>query len=436
MVRNQARKKPKDPGLVLLDEHAVPAAGGLGSRGGAVPNYMKATSCSGAKAGAGAPAAPPQPARSKAVLAPAAPRVGRATCSSAMRGPGAGACPYSYCSFKGHAHAPVDPLGSFVASRRRLIKTQQSMKLKGASPFRKPSTGRPAAGDGGYFLEIRAAPAGSSSDAGSGDFDFSAEEMEAVARRTEYVLVEFDRLGCGEDCGDGRAKGLGASADGSCGSSDVVSDGPVEPLSLGRTSLSKNLCPKGDERTLVDHDDDDFGACKSDISEELDSKREGNIPEDSAGDAQKESSVDSISSALSGISFEDVSSDCADAASSQSQRNKLSVARRRRRSSEEGGEQMRPFKPKPPKFLPAETGPEAEKVDLRHQAADDRRTAEEWMVDYALRKAVKKLARAQKRKVEMLVQAFETVLPTGADDKKPSQHDACGLARTNHDLDS
>ncbi|KAJ1287069.1 hypothetical protein BS78_03G402400 [Paspalum vaginatum] len=425
--RKQARKKPKDPGVVL-DEDAVPAAGGLGSRGGAVaraplPNYMRATSCSDAKAGAvGAPAGPPQgrePVRAKAVLAAAAPRVGRATCSSAMRGPGAGAahaCPYSYCSFKGHAHAPAAPLGSFVASRRRLIKTQQSMKLKGASPFRNHSSAR-AAGDG-YFLEVRAAPTASSDASCS---DVSAEEMGAVARRTEYVLFDFDRLGCG-DHGDGRGKGWGASADGSCGSSDVVSDGPVEPLSLGRTS--KNPCRKGDERTLVDHeDDDDFGACKSDISEELDSKRGGNIRQDSAGDAPKESSVDSISSALSGISFEDVSSDCADASSSQSQRNKLSVARRRRRSSEECGELMRPFKPKPPKFLPAEIGPEAEKVDLRHQAVDDRRAAEEWMVDYALRKAVKKLARAQKRKVEMLVQAFETVLPTGADDKKPLQHD-------------
>jgi hypothetical protein len=45
---------------------------------------------------------------------------------------------------------------------------------------------------------------------------------------------------------------------------------------------------------------------------------------------------------------------------------------------------------------------------------DGRRAAEEWMVDYALRKEVKRLARAQKRKVEMLVQAFESVLPTVA----------------------
>ncbi|TVU05681.1 hypothetical protein EJB05_48855, partial [Eragrostis curvula] len=141
----------------------------------------------------------------------------------------------------------------------------------------------------------------------------------------------------------------------------------------------------------------------SDISEELDAEREGNIREDGGGDAPKEYSSAVISSVLSGISFDDVSSDCADAASS-----KLRISGR---TSEESSKHMRPFKPKAINFLPVATGSEAEKVDLRHQAVNDRRGAE-------LRKAVKKLAHAQKRKVEMLVQAFETVLPMGATKKK------------------
>ena len=110
------------------------------------------------------------------------------------------------------------------------------------------------------------------------------------------------------------------------------------------------------------------------------------------------SSVDSISSSLSGISYQDVSSACAYGASSHHHH------QRRRTSEEKGAQQLRPSKP----------GPKAEKVGLRHEAVDGRRAAEEWMVDYALRKEVKRLARAQKRKVEMLVQAFESVLPTVA----------------------
>ncbi|CAO1940943.1 unnamed protein product [Urochloa humidicola] len=428
--RKQARKKPKDPS-VLLDGDAAPARGDLGSRGGAMaraplPGYMRATSCSDAKAGTGvraaaAPAAPPpppppkrEPVKAKVVFtaAAAAPRVGRATCSSTLKGPGAGGahvCPYGYCSLKGHVHASVAPLSTFVASRRRLIKTQQSMKLKGASPFRKPSNGD------GFFVEIRAGTGGAAPTVGSDATcsDLSAEEVDAMVRRMEYVM--FDNLSCG-DGAEGRAKDLGASVDGSCGSSDVISDASSVEL-LGKMTKHRR---GREEAALPDHEDEDFGACKSDISEELDAKNERNIPGGSTGNTPKGSSVDSISSALSGISFEDVTSDCSDAASSQM--NKLSIARRRR-TSEEGGKQMRPFKPKLPNFLPAETGPEAEKVDLRHLTADERRTAEEWMVDYALRKAVKKLARAQKRKVEMLVQAFETVLPTVANETKQQQQD-------------
>jgi len=323
------------------------------------------------------------------------------------------------------------------------------MKLKGASPFRRHNNG----GGDGFFVEIRAG-AGAAAPPAVSDVscsDLSAEEVDAMVRRMEYVM--FDQLSCGDDA-EGRAKGSGASVDGSCGYSDVISNGSVDLL---WTSDSKPRRRREEAAALVDHEDGDFGACKSDISEELDAKHETNIPQgeisdnnvcfnpiarlhvgiekqllmhdeqcansaDRIGNTPKESSVDSISSALSGISFEDASSsDCADAASSQ--RSKLSIARRRKTSQEEGRQQMRPFKPKPPNYLPAATGPEAEKVDLRHQMVDDRRTAEEWMVDYALRKAVKKLARAQKRKVEMLVQAFETVLPTVANEKKQLHQD-------------
>ncbi|KAL6616703.1 hypothetical protein ACP70R_038973 [Stipagrostis hirtigluma subsp. patula] len=420
----QPRKKPKDSGVAAQD--GLPAvqaqgAGGPGGGGGGVPraslpNYMRATSSSGARAGRAvareaAPAAPPPPkpkresVRAKVVFA-AAPRAGRATCSSTMKAPGAGAahvCPYAYCSLKGHVHASVVPLKSFVASQRRLIKTQQSMKLKGASPFRKAGNG---GGGDGYFVEILAGP-GASAPTVSSDVscsDLSTEEMDAMVRRMEYVT--FDHLSSVDDAED-EAKDSG----GSCGSSVVISDASVELLG----NKHRGLQEKG---TLVDHEDEDFGACKSDISEELNAKHDGNSSHDCGGDASNESSVDGISSALSGISFEDVSSYCADAESSQGK--KLTISRRRR-TAEECVEQVRPFKPKAPNFLPVETGPEAEKVNLRHQMMNDQKNAEEWMVDYALRKAVKKLARAQKRKVEMLVQAFEAVLPTVAE--KPVQQD-------------
>jgi hypothetical protein len=42
---------------------------------------------------------------------------------------------------------------------------------------------------------------------------------------------------------------------------------------------------------------------------------------------------------------------------------------------------------------------------------DERKNAEDWMVDCALRQVVNKLAPARKKKVALLVEAFETVIP-------------------------
>ncbi|XP_065868472.1 calmodulin binding protein PICBP-like [Euphorbia lathyris] len=74
-------------------------------------------------------------------------------------------------------------------------------------------------------------------------------------------------------------------------------------------------------------------------------------------------------------------------------------------------DEEREFNPKEPNFLPIVPNPAAEKVDLKHQNMDGRKNSEEWMIDYALQQAVTKLAPARKRKVALLVEAFEKVLP-------------------------
>lgn len=72
-------------------------------------------------------------------------------------------------------------------------------------------------------------------------------------------------------------------------------------------------------------------------------------------------------------------------------------------------EKVKKFNPRRPRFLPLVQDAESEKVQLRHQDTEDRKNADEWMLDYALQQAVAKLTPARKRKVELLVQAFETV---------------------------
>ena len=75
-------------------------------------------------------------------------------------------------------------------------------------------------------------------------------------------------------------------------------------------------------------------------------------------------------------------------------------------------EKVRKFNPRGPRYLSIEPDAEAEKVNLRHQDMAERKGTEEWMLDYALRQVVSKLTPARKRKVELLVEAFETVMPT------------------------
>uniref|UniRef100_A0A0A9HS40 Calmodulin-binding domain-containing protein n=1 Tax=Arundo donax TaxID=35708 RepID=A0A0A9HS40_ARUDO len=128
----------------------------------------------------------------------------------------------------------------------------------------------------------------------------------------------------------------------------------------------------------------------------------------------KEPSIDDICDAFSGMNLKgDVYFDPAE--STTCPRNKLIISRRRTPEEEE---YLRGFNPRAPNFLPLELDPDAEKVDLKHQMMDERKNAEEWMIDYALRRAVTNLAPARKKKVELLVQAFEAVLPHDEDDKK------------------
>ncbi|KAK7264262.1 hypothetical protein RJT34_31868 [Clitoria ternatea] len=73
-------------------------------------------------------------------------------------------------------------------------------------------------------------------------------------------------------------------------------------------------------------------------------------------------------------------------------------------------EKMRKINPRKPNFLPLAPDPQPETADLKHQMMDERKNAEEWMLDFALRQAVTRLAPAGKTKVALLVEAFETVM--------------------------
>ncbi|KAI7732359.1 hypothetical protein M8C21_010093 [Ambrosia artemisiifolia] len=74
-------------------------------------------------------------------------------------------------------------------------------------------------------------------------------------------------------------------------------------------------------------------------------------------------------------------------------------------------EKVKKFKPKKPRQLPVQPETEPEMVLLRRQTAGGKKNSDDWMLDYALQKVVSELAPTQKRKVALLVKAFETVAP-------------------------
>lgn len=81
-------------------------------------------------------------------------------------------------------------------------------------------------------------------------------------------------------------------------------------------------------------------------------------------------------------------------------------------------EKVRRINTRKPQYLQLNPDPEAEKVNLRTQTADERKRGEEWMLDYALQQAISQLAPTQQRKVELLIKAFETVVPPQGDNSK------------------
>ncbi|KAJ0479768.1 putative calcium/calmodulin-dependent protein kinase [Helianthus annuus] len=74
-------------------------------------------------------------------------------------------------------------------------------------------------------------------------------------------------------------------------------------------------------------------------------------------------------------------------------------------------EGFRTLKSETPQREKLKTDSEQEKVDLRRQMMDERKKAEQWMLDYAVQHIVTKLTPSRKKRVSMLVEAFEAVVP-------------------------
>ncbi|KAL8161005.1 hypothetical protein V2J09_012494 [Rumex salicifolius] len=148
------------------------------------------------------------------------------------------------------------------------------------------------------------------------------------------------------------------------------------------------------------HDMENSGFAKEDCCDEVEEEEEEKTEEEEEESKASENANKNNKERGKG----EISSECS---------NMISITKGKRNIKEDS-EEMKAFNPREPNFLEIEPDLDSEKVDLKHQEMDERRNSEEFMLDFALRKAVDHLAPARKKKVALLVAAFETVIPPPA----------------------
>ncbi|CAI9099734.1 OLC1v1036596C2 [Oldenlandia corymbosa var. corymbosa] len=99
-------------------------------------------------------------------------------------------------------------------------------------------------------------------------------------------------------------------------------------------------------------------------------------------------------------------------------------------------EKVRKINDTKPRQLQLETDPSSEKLSLRRPTGDEKKKAEEWMLDYALQQVVSQLAPTQRRKVALLVKAFETVVPPQEDGVQMTAKAAVLIRQEDRKLDA
>ncbi|PKU76415.1 calmodulin binding protein PICBP [Dendrobium catenatum] len=384
-------------------------------------------------------------------------------------------CPYTYCSLNGHIHEPLPPLKCFISARRKLLKTQRSLKVKGLLSFKTSLLQKErkmiddeledeiSKNPSDLFVEIITMP--QEETVGEYNYDeisiidekyheqcmpqfkeysdmsfdqnseFSQDEMDDVMMNfLEYVELDHGRT---------TAK------------KDYEEDGEIRKPEIKTIDMNweEEICSFPDNTQMSECPDEQFSADDDSESEERNSqvfeKEDSNIPEFNSQSIDDD--VQKLSSKTTNCQSDDIILE--DEAknperelqedSKGTDRNILNVSAidyneidgalssrwsiTKKKTTEEF-EQVKEFNPRPPNFLPLEPDPEAEKVDLRHQTMDGRRNSEEWMIDYALQQAVTRLGPARKKKVALLVEAFETVVPLPMCEK-PLSH---GTTTFNH----
>ncbi|KAJ0258770.1 Plant calmodulin-binding protein-like protein [Hirschfeldia incana] len=335
-------------------------------------------------------------------------------------------CPYTYCSLNGHLHKQYPPLKSFISARRRSLKSQNSVKME-ASVEMYVEEKKEYEADAGTQISEAFSEGAPRSETDSDDYSDTKEMVKLSESDDDMELKESDMEKTFEDDSVKEMQETHEADDYYSESAEMVKTSEGEH---GTESEQSDL-----EESLVD---DSVKETSCEVNDESDSAEmvtllegdhdlEETLLDDSVKEIQENSEVtDAGEETLEDNKAEDHKEELQD---QTEETTKVPYNRKQKPCNQEDSdatmswtitkgkkplgetEDLKEFNPREPNYLPLVPDADAEKVDLKHQDIDERKNSEDWMFDYALQRAVTKLSSARKKKVALLVEAFETVKP-------------------------
>lgn len=315
-------------------------------------------------------------------------------------------CPYTYCSLNGHLHKQYPPLKSFISSRRRSLKSQKKACKEDVVEMYVEEKKEYEVEVGTQISEALSEGA-PRSETDSDDYSDAKEMVKLSESNMEETFVadsvkEMQETYEADDYYSEKAE-MVKTSEAESGQSDLeeslVNDSVKETSSEEMVRVFE-----GDddlEETLLDESVKEI----QENSEVIDAGEE-TLKENKAED-HKEELQDQTEETTTKVPYNRKQKPCNQEESDAT----ISWTITKGKKPVAEAEELKDFNPREPNYLPLVPDADAEKVDLKHQDIDERRNSEDWMFDYALQRAVTKLSSARKRKVALLVEAFETVKP-------------------------
>ncbi|KAJ4891939.1 Plant calmodulin-binding protein-related [Raphanus sativus] len=322
-------------------------------------------------------------------------------------------CPYTYCSLNGHLHKQYPPLKSFISSRRRSLKSQKKACKEDVVEMYVEEKKEYEVEVGTQISEALSEGA-PRSETDSDDY-FDTKEMVKLSEsdmEETFVAESVKEMQETYEADDYYSE-----------KAEMVKTSEAES---GQSDLEESLVNDSVKDTFSEVNDE------SDSEEmvrflEGDHDLEETLLDESVKEIQENSEViDAGEETLKDNKAEDHKAELQD---QTEETTKVPYKRKQKPCNQEESdatiswtitkgkkpvaetEDLKDFNPREPNYLPLVPDADAEKVDLKHQDIDERRNSEDWMFDYALQRAVTKLSSARKKKVALLVEAFETVKP-------------------------